>query len=91
MGCLVVLIALISPRFALFLTWLFTDRLAIAWDSWFLPVIGFFLLPWTTLMYTFAYEPLDGVTGIGWFFVAFAFLIDLGSISSASRRRSRDT
>jgi hypothetical protein len=89
MGCIVVLVALISPRFALFLTWLFTDRLAIAWNSWFLPVIGFFLLPWTTLMYTFAYEPRDGVTGIGWFFVAFAFLVDIGAMGTARRSRRR--
>jgi hypothetical protein len=86
-GCVLAAVALISPRFALFLTWLFTDRLAIAFDSWFLPVIGWFLLPWTTLVYTFAYAPLDGVTGVGWVFVIIAVLVDLGAVGSASKAR----
>ncbi|HEY6533850.1 MAG TPA: hypothetical protein VIY72_16195 [Acidimicrobiales bacterium] len=87
MGCLLVLVALISPRLALFFTWAFTDRLAIAFDGWFLPVLGWFLLPWTTLVWTFAYEPRDGVTGIGWFFVVFAFLVDLGLLGGAGKAR----
>ena len=30
---------------------LFSDILSRAFDSWFLPLIGFFILPWTTLAY----------------------------------------
>ncbi len=91
MGCLVVLVALVSPRLALFLTWLFSDRLSIAFDGWFLPFLGFLFLPWTTLVWTFAYQPVKGVTGIGWLFVVFAFLVDLGAVGSAGRaRRDRD-
>jgi hypothetical protein len=89
MGCLVVLVALVSPRLALFLTWLFTDRLAIAFDGWFLPVLGWFLLPWTTLVWTFAYEPHRGVTGVGWVFVVVAVLVDVGALGSARRSRRR--
>ena len=66
MGCLLVLFAMVSPRLALFFTWLFTDRISLAFDTWIWPVIGFFLLPWTTLVWTFAYAPVRGVTGIGW-------------------------
>lgn len=87
MGCLVVLVALISPRLALFFTWLLTDRLALAFDSWFLPVLGWLFLPWTTLMWTFAYEPRDGVTGIGWLFVIVAFLVDIGLLGGAGKTR----
>ena len=50
-GCFVVLFALISPRLALFALWLFTDMLSRAFDSWIVPFLGFFLLPWTTLAY----------------------------------------
>jgi hypothetical protein len=88
-GCLLALVAVISPRFALFLTWLFTDRLAIAFDSWLLPVLGWLLLPWTTLVYTFAYAPRDGVTGIGWVFVIIAVVVDLGAFASAGKARDR--
>ena len=51
MGCLVALLALISPRLALVAIWLFSDLLSRAFDSWILPLLGFFLLPWTTLGY----------------------------------------
>src|SRR4051812_30254875 len=50
MGCLIVLVALFSSRFALVLMWLFTDRLGDAFDSTLGPLFGFFFLPWTTLM-----------------------------------------
>jgi hypothetical protein len=44
MGCLVALVALISPRLALFVLWVFGDVLGRAYDSWIVPVLGFFLL-----------------------------------------------
>ncbi len=87
--CLLVLVAAISPRLALFFTWLFTDRLSVAFSTWVWPVLGFFLLPWTTLVWTFAYAPVRGVTGVGWVLVVIAVLADLGLIGSA-RRRQRD-
>ena len=87
--CLLVLVAAISPRLALFCTWLFTDRLSTAFTTWLWPVLGFFLLPWTTLVWTFAYAPVRGVTGVGWVFVIIALLADLGLLGSA-RRQQRD-
>jgi hypothetical protein len=38
MGCLVVLLAFISPRLALFAIFLFSDLLSDAFDSWFVPL-----------------------------------------------------
>ena len=57
MGCFVVLFALISPRLALFFVAIFSDLLSRAFDSWFIPLLGFFLLPWTTLAYACMWEP----------------------------------
>jgi len=85
--CLIVLFAVISPRLALFVLWLFTDLLSRAFDSWFVPFLGFFLLPWTTLAYAAMWSSSDRVYGFEWFIVILAFLIDLGSW--ASRRRWR--
>ena len=87
MGCFLVLLALISPRLALILLWLFSDLLSRAFDSWFLPLLGFFLLPWTTLAYTAFWDwgPGREVTGIEWFFVALAFVIDLGAYTQGRR------
>jgi hypothetical protein len=89
MGCLLVLLAFISPRLVLILLWLFDDILSRAFDSWIIPVLGFFLLPWTTLTYVAFWDWGTGreVTGFEWFFVALAFLIDLGSFAGGGRAR----
>lgn len=88
MPCLTFLVALISPRLALFCVWIFSGWLGQAYDSWFLPVLGFFLLPWTTLAYAVMWE-VGGreVTGFEWFLVILAFLVDLGSFFGASKAR----
>ena len=89
MGCLVVLFALISPRLALFLLFLFSDLLSRAFESWFLPFLGFFLLPWTTLAYAVMWDVGgNGVKGFEWFIVALAFLADLGSYARSDRYRT---
>ena len=56
MGCLLALLALISPRLVLFLLWIFSNVLSRAFDSWIIPLLGFFLLPWTTLVYALAWD-----------------------------------
>ena len=93
MGCILVLLALISPRFVLFLMWLFSDQLSKAFDSWAIPLIGFFVLPWTTLTYAAFWDWGSGreVTGVEWFFVILAFLIDLGAYTQGGRARSART
>jgi hypothetical protein len=89
MGCFVALVALISPRLALFLLWLFSDVLSRAYDSWIVPLLGFFLLPWTTLAYAAFWDWGAGreVTGCEWFFVVLAFVIDLGSYGQSRYAR----
>jgi hypothetical protein len=89
MACLVVLLAFISPRLALFAIFLFSDLLSRAFDSWFVPLLGFFLLPWTTLAYAVMWAASSNeVNGFEWFIVILAFFFDLGSY--ASRGRGRD-
>ena len=88
MPCLAVVLALISPRLALFAMWLLSGILGRAFDSWLLPVLGFFLLPWTTLAYAVVWDTgTHAVTGVEWFFVVLAFLVDLGSYGGTARGR----
>jgi hypothetical protein len=88
MGCLVALFALISPRLALFAIWIFSNWLDRAFDDWIVPVLGFFLLPWTTLGYTVMWVAgSHGVNGFEWFIVILAFLFDLGSWAEGRRER----
>ena len=90
MGCLVVLFALISPRLALVAIALFSDLLSRAFDGVLLPLIGFFLLPWTTLAYAIMWSNgTNEVMGFEWFIVGIAFLADIGSVGFGSRQRGR--
>jgi hypothetical protein len=79
--CLLALLALISPRLVLFLLWIFGDLLSRAFSSWVLPLLGFFLLPWTTLAYAafWSWAPGHHLRFFDWLFVVLAFVIDLGS------------
>ena len=88
MGCFVVLFAFISPRLALFVLFLFSYLLSRAYDSWILPFLGFFLLPWTTLAYAVMWSSgPNGVTGFEWFIVILAFVFDLASYAGGRRQR----
>jgi hypothetical protein len=88
MPCFVAVIALLSPRLALFVMFLFTDVLSESFGSWLVPLIGFFLLPWATLAYALMWWVGDGgVLGFEWLIVIVAFLADLGSYFGGLRRR----
>ena len=91
MPCLVALLALISPRLALFALWLFSNMLDRAYEGWLLPLLGFFLLPWTTLAYAVMWSiSTNEVTGFEWFVVALAFLVDIGAIGQGRRAQTAD-
>lgn len=89
--CLVSLFALVSPRLALIVLWIFGDLLSRAFDSWLLPLIGFFVLPWTTLTYAALWDWSSGhhVHGIDWFFVGLAFIVDATSVIGGRMARMR--
>jgi hypothetical protein len=86
--CIAAVFAFISPRLAIIVVALFSDILSRAFDSWFLPLIGFFILPWTTLAYAIMWDVgTHRVFGFEWFIVALAFLADLGSYAGGKRAR----
>ncbi|MBK5233150.1 MAG: hypothetical protein JJE13_09245 [Thermoleophilia bacterium] len=91
MGCFVVLFAFISPRLALFAILLFSDGwVGKAFDGWIVPVLGFFLLPWTTLAYICMWQVgSPGVNGFEWLIVIFAFAVDIMSYARGSQTRQQ--
>jgi hypothetical protein len=89
MPCLLALLALISPRLALFAIWLFSDLLSRAFDDWIVPLIGFFLLPWTTLAYAAMWASANRVDGIEVFIIILAFLVDLSAHAKSGRLRTQ--
>jgi hypothetical protein len=55
-----------------------------------IPLLGFFLLPWTTLAYAVMWSFDDGVVGFEWFIVVLAFLVDVGAFRGGKRHRRRN-
>ena len=84
MPCLVALLAFISPRLALIAVWLGSDWLSRSFDGVLLPLIGFFMLPWTTLAWAgmWAYGTNE-VAGFEWAVVVVAFLADIGAVGGS--------
>ncbi len=85
MFLIVWLLALIGPRVALIFTWLFTSWVDRAFDGMLVPVLGFFVLPWSTLAYVVMWQT-DGLSLLGWLVVAVGFVADIGGYASSSLR-----
>ncbi|MGH9135414.1 MAG: hypothetical protein ACRD0G_00020 [Acidimicrobiales bacterium] len=87
-GCLVVLLGAFTPRLALVVIALINDEISESFDGGILlPFVGFLFLPYTTLTYVLFHWWGDGVSGIEWFFVALAFLVDISSYAGNWFRR----
>lgn len=93
MPCLVGCLAVIFPRLALFLVWLlgggYVDR---AYEHWMWPLLGFFFLPLTTLVFAFASNSLGTsgeLGGFGYLLVALAVMTDIGILGSGSTGAKR--
>jgi hypothetical protein len=53
------------------------------------PLLGFFLLPWTTLAYAVMWSVgTIKVMGLEWFIVILAFFVDLSSYAQSNRART---
>ena len=90
MGCLIALVAMVSPRLAFALLWIFSNRVDIAFDGFFVPFLGLVFLPCTSLIYALAYAPIGGVSTLGWVFVIIGFFADIASYGAGDAgRRSR--
>ena len=88
-GCLVALFAMVSPRLAIGIVFLLTDRMGIAFQHFWMGLVGFLFLPWTTLAWSVCYQRGNGVSGFGWILVVAAFIVDLSTHAGASQARRR--
>lgn len=84
--CLVIFALIFSPRIVMVIWWLLDmARWAATFDTVLLPILGFLLAPWTTLMYVLVAP--GGVGGLDWLLLGIAVLVDLGSLGGGAARR----
>jgi hypothetical protein len=84
MCCLALITLGLGPRIALVAWWIFGDKVDLAFDSWVWPLLGILVLPWTTLAYVIAWQPIVGVDG-GWDYL----LIVLGVVADIATYSAR--
>ncbi|GLZ44949.1 hypothetical protein Acsp06_11340 [Actinomycetospora sp. NBRC 106375] len=86
--CLLILLLVFGPRFVIVVWWLLAPlQWSVTFGTLLWPILGFLLLPWTTLMYMLVAP--GGVVGPDWIWLAIAVFADLASHAwgGAYRRR----
>lgn len=90
MPCLLLIVVLAFPRVVLVLMFLLSNYLQRAYHGLLIPLLGFFFLPITTIVYawlTNAHMPMEGVNLL---ILVVAVLIDVGGLGGGEwHRRTR--
>jgi hypothetical protein len=93
MGCLLVILALITPRFILFFLWLFSNYLNQAFSSGWWGLLGFVFLPTTAIGYAIAKNefttPDGGIEAAGIIVIVLGVALDLGLLGGSGRGLGR--
>lgn len=93
MGCLLVLLALVTPRVVLVALWLFSNYLNRAFDSGWWGLLGFVFLPTTTIAYAIAQNsfttPGGGLEAAGVIAIVIGVALDLGLLGGSGRGLGR--
>jgi hypothetical protein len=91
MPCFLVVAILAFPRAVLVLMFLFSTYLQRAYHGLLLPLLGFFFLPLTTVVYAWLVNSGRHLEGINLVFLVLAVVIDAGGLSGGEyHRRRRD-
>jgi len=86
--CLLIL-GIAFPRAVLLLLFFLTDFLSRAYQSLLIPVLGFFFLPLTTLIYAWIVNSGGSAQGVYLIAIVICAMVDLGLIGHTARSRSR--
>jgi hypothetical protein len=89
MPCLLVLIILAFPRVALILMFLLSNYLQRAYDGLLIPLLGFFFLPITTIVYAWMANNHMALEGTNLLILIVAVVIDAGGLGGGEWHRRR--
>jgi hypothetical protein len=90
MPCLLLILVLAFPRIVLLLLFFLTNYLERAYHGVLLPLVGFLVLPLTTLAYAWLVNTGQAIAGINLIILLIAVIIDVGGLGGGEyHRRSR--
>jgi hypothetical protein len=89
MPCLLVLAVLAFPRVVLVCMYLLSNYLQRAYENILIPVLGFFFLPVTTIVYAWLVNTKSPLEGINLLYLIVAVLIDAGGLGGGEWHRRR--
>ena len=90
MPCLIVILIAAFPRVALALLFLFTTYISRAYHGLLIPLLGFFFLPLTTLVYAWMKNNGHPIDGIYLAFLVLAVIVDMGGLRGGYSHSRRD-
>jgi hypothetical protein len=86
MPCLLASVAFFFPRLVMVLLVIFGDYIGRAYETTLWPLLGFFLMPYTTIAYAYAKNAHGSVEGLYLVLVVVAVLFDLGATGGGSKQ-----
>jgi hypothetical protein len=90
MPCLLVILVVAFPRVVLALMFFFSRYLDRAYHGLLIPLLGFFFLPLTTLVYAWLVNSHLPMAGVNLFILIVAVIVDVGGLSGSEwHRRQR--
>jgi hypothetical protein len=89
--CLYVALGLITPRLVLALLFLFRSAWVAILQPWWLAVLGFLFVPFTSLAYVLIHAQTGHVDGTAhWLILLIALFMDAGVWGGSRRKRAQD-
>ena len=89
MPCLLLVVVLAFPRIVLALMFFFTSYLSRAYHSLLIPLLGFFFLPLTTIVYAWLVNNHLPMEGVNLLILVLAVVIDAGGLGGGAWHRGR--
>ncbi len=85
--CLLLVLVLAGPRLVLVCMFLLSNYLERAYHGLILPILGFFLLPFTTIAYAWLMNTHRPIEGVNLVILIVAVLVDVGGIGGGAVRK----
>jgi hypothetical protein len=89
MPCVLLIIVLAFPRVVLALMFVFSHYLQHAYHAMIVPLLGFFFLPLTTIVYAWLVNNHMRLEGFNLFLLIVAVLVDAGGLGGGAWHRGR--